>query len=55
MWDNSNAEPGYVVTFNHIPGGSNLLFMDGHVEFVKYPSNEYGPMSEAFVHKYMLM
>jgi len=23
--------------FNHIPGGSNVLFMDGHVEFIKYP------------------
>jgi len=23
--------------FNHIPGGANVLFMDGHVEFVKYP------------------
>jgi prepilin-type processing-associated H-X9-DG protein len=22
--------------FNHIPGGSNVLFMDGHVEFIKY-------------------
>lgn len=22
--------------FNHIPGGSNVLFMDGHVEFVRY-------------------
>lgn len=22
---------------NHIPGGANLLYMDGHVEFVKYP------------------
>jgi prepilin-type N-terminal cleavage/methylation domain-containing protein/prepilin-type processing-associated H-X9-DG protein len=22
--------------FNHIPGGSNVLYMDGHVEFVKY-------------------
>jgi prepilin-type N-terminal cleavage/methylation domain-containing protein/prepilin-type processing-associated H-X9-DG protein len=22
--------------FNHIPGGSNILFMDGHVEFVKF-------------------
>src|SRR5690606_12126508 len=21
--------------FNHIPGGSNVLYMDGHVEFVK--------------------
>jgi prepilin-type N-terminal cleavage/methylation domain-containing protein/prepilin-type processing-associated H-X9-DG protein len=24
--------------FNHIPGGGNILFMDGHVEFVKYPA-----------------
>ena len=23
--------------FNHIPGGSNVLYMDGHVEFIKYP------------------
>ena len=23
--------------FNHIPGGSNVLGMDGHVEFTKYP------------------
>ncbi len=22
--------------FNHIPGGSNILYMDGHVEFTKY-------------------
>ncbi len=25
--------------FNHVPGGSNVLYMDGHVEFLKYPSN----------------
>jgi prepilin-type N-terminal cleavage/methylation domain-containing protein/prepilin-type processing-associated H-X9-DG protein len=25
------------IEFNHIPGGSNILYMDGHVEFVKYP------------------
>jgi prepilin-type N-terminal cleavage/methylation domain-containing protein/prepilin-type processing-associated H-X9-DG protein len=23
--------------FNHVPGGGNVLFLDGHVEFVKYP------------------
>jgi prepilin-type N-terminal cleavage/methylation domain-containing protein/prepilin-type processing-associated H-X9-DG protein len=22
--------------FNHVPGGCNVLFMDGHVEFIKY-------------------
>ncbi len=24
-------------TFNHVPGGCNVLFLDGHVEFIKYP------------------
>jgi prepilin-type N-terminal cleavage/methylation domain-containing protein/prepilin-type processing-associated H-X9-DG protein len=24
------------VVFNHLPGGCNVLFMDGHVEFVRY-------------------
>lgn len=24
------------VEFNHIPGGANVLFMDGHVQFIKY-------------------
>jgi prepilin-type processing-associated H-X9-DG protein len=23
--------------FNHVPGGSNVLYMDGHVEFQRYP------------------
>ena len=34
MWDNVSSE---VARFNHVPGGSNVLFMDGHVEFRKYP------------------
>ena len=24
--------------YNHIPGGSNVLYLDGHVEFLRYPS-----------------
>ncbi len=33
MYDllNTNAQG-----FNHIPGGANVLYMDGHVEFIKY-------------------
>ncbi len=34
MWDNVATD---AARFNHIPGGCNVLFMDGHVEFVKYP------------------
>jgi prepilin-type processing-associated H-X9-DG protein len=26
-----------VATYNHVPGGGNALFMDGHAEFIKYP------------------
>ncbi|HUW61720.1 MAG TPA: DUF1559 domain-containing protein [Candidatus Bathyarchaeia archaeon] len=32
-----------VDNYNHIPGGSNVLYMDGHVEFLKYPGE--GPIS----------
>jgi len=30
--------------FNHAPGGCNTLFLDGHVEFIKYPGK--GPVTE---------
>jgi prepilin-type N-terminal cleavage/methylation domain-containing protein/prepilin-type processing-associated H-X9-DG protein len=35
MFDEINNN---VSEFNHIPGGGNILFMDGHVEFAKYSS-----------------
>jgi prepilin-type N-terminal cleavage/methylation domain-containing protein/prepilin-type processing-associated H-X9-DG protein len=31
--------------FNHIPGGSNILFMDGHVEFQRYSETGPGPIN----------
>lgn len=34
MWDRASTN---VSAYNHIPGGSNVLYLDGHVEFVKYP------------------
>jgi len=27
--------------FNHVPGGANVLYLDGHVEFVKWTGNLY--------------
>jgi prepilin-type N-terminal cleavage/methylation domain-containing protein/prepilin-type processing-associated H-X9-DG protein len=27
-----------VTNFNHVPGGSNVLFMDGHAQFLRYDS-----------------
>jgi len=32
--------------FNHVPGGANVLYMDGHVEWVKYPGD--WPVCRAF-------
>jgi prepilin-type N-terminal cleavage/methylation domain-containing protein/prepilin-type processing-associated H-X9-DG protein len=43
MWDEAGTEPKF---FNHIPGGSNVLYMDGHVEFMRYPSES--PVSRWF-------
>ncbi len=37
MWDLVSNNVG---KFNHVPGGANVLYMDGHVEFVRFP----GPM-----------
>tara|TARA_R110001592_G_scaffold106507_1_gene298953 strand:- start:100 stop:1125 length:1026 start_codon:yes stop_codon:yes gene_type:complete len=38
MWDNSYTADGAVgENFNHVPGGANVLYMDGHVEWAKYP------------------
>jgi len=40
----SSGTSGYL--FNHIPGGCNVLFMDGHVEFIRYPGEP--PVNERF-------
>jgi len=34
QFDNVSIDAG---NFSHVPGGANVLFVDGHVEFVKYP------------------
>lgn len=34
MWDVICDEPSH---FNHVPGGANVLFMDGHVHFTRWP------------------
>ena len=38
MWDEVSVQAN---AFNHVPGGCNVLFMDGHVEFIRYPSEEF--------------
>ena len=36
MWDEI-ATYGGAEAFNHVPGGGNVLFMDGHTEWIKWP------------------
>ncbi len=37
-WINAGNQAAAIARFNHVPGGSNVLWMDGHVEFLRYPS-----------------
>ena len=36
MYDQLSTDLKY---FNHVPGGCNVLYMDGHVEFLRYPGD----------------
>lgn len=46
MWDVVATDP---TIFNHVPGGANALFMDGHVEFIKYTGgNTRFPVTKAY-------
>lgn len=40
-WDHITTA---VQDFNHVPGGGNVLYLDGHVEFLKYPGDKF-PMT----------
>ena len=36
------ANTGAIEFFNHIPGGCNVLFLDGHVDFIRYINKDEG-------------
>ena len=38
----------YPMDYNHIPGGANVLFMDGHVTFEHYRKSQYYPLTPAW-------
>ena len=37
FWDEISGDEA--THFNHVPGGLNVLYMDGHVEFIRYQPN----------------
>lgn len=58
MWDSAYLDGGEFDPneFNHVPGGSNVLYMDGHVKFVRYgadPSTPEWPLSKNAVSSYL--
>jgi len=42
LWDHISTK---VKDFAHVPGGANVLYLDGHVKFVSYPDRVF-PMTE---------
>jgi len=44
-WDTTTDDPSSGVSFHHIPGGGNVLYLDGHVEFMKYEQYGEFPMN----------
>jgi prepilin-type N-terminal cleavage/methylation domain-containing protein/prepilin-type processing-associated H-X9-DG protein len=41
LYDLANLFPGGNAKFNHVPGGVNVLYMDGHVSYVRYPDQKF--------------
>lgn len=41
LWDHITTK---VDSFSHVPGGANILYLDGHVEFSRYPGARF-PMT----------
>jgi prepilin-type processing-associated H-X9-DG protein len=48
MWDLISVAPNGSGEFNHVPGGGNVLYLDGHVEFIKYDVRGRFPINSAF-------
>ncbi|MBI3119277.1 MAG: DUF1559 domain-containing protein [Candidatus Hydrogenedentes bacterium] len=51
-WDSISSDASAGAAFNHIPGGCNVLYMDGHVEFIKYAGNETFPVNALWATTY---
>jgi prepilin-type N-terminal cleavage/methylation domain-containing protein/prepilin-type processing-associated H-X9-DG protein len=44
-WDITSTE---AAGFNHVPGGSNVMYLDGHVDFIRYPGPADSPLNRGF-------
>ncbi len=48
MWDLVSTNPNGSAQYNHVPGGGNVLYMDGHVGWLKYDSQGDFPINGGF-------
>jgi prepilin-type N-terminal cleavage/methylation domain-containing protein/prepilin-type processing-associated H-X9-DG protein len=48
IWDMISAKPGSLASYNHVPGGCNVLYFDGHVEWIRYPNRDRFPCTESW-------
>ena len=48
MYDQFDAGEGDAVWASHLPGGSNVLYFDAHVSFVRYPDTH--PLNKTFAY-----
>jgi prepilin-type N-terminal cleavage/methylation domain-containing protein/prepilin-type processing-associated H-X9-DG protein len=46
LWIMFDLVSANAADFNHVPGGANVLYMDGHVSFVRYPDQK-APVSRS--------
>ncbi len=54
-WDSVNSDPGGGSTFNHIPGGANVLFLDGHVDFLRYAASGPFPANAPWANSFAIV
>jgi prepilin-type N-terminal cleavage/methylation domain-containing protein/prepilin-type processing-associated H-X9-DG protein len=51
IWDTPSTT---IEKFNHVPGGCNIAYMDGHVEFIRYPADTF-PVCEGLAQVHGVM
>jgi len=57
VWIMADAISTNVASFNHLPGGANVLYLDGHVDFLRYPNggSGAGPVNDAMASAFVIV